>query len=98
MSNIADEGHYSHEDWVDFVRDVAPLDQLEAMQRHLAAGCESCAGGLTKPGKRFSRSIREEPSLEPPAEAMRLARALYAADEASASRRYRQGNSEAALR
>ena len=77
MSSIADKGHYSHEDWVDFVRDVAPLDQLEAMQRHLAAGCESC-GEVHETWKAVLETVREEPSFEPPAEAMRLARALYA--------------------
>ena len=77
MSSIADGGHYSHEDWVDFVRDVAPLDQLDAMRRHLAAGCESC-GEVHETWKAVLETVREEPSFEPPAEAMRLARALYA--------------------
>jgi hypothetical protein len=77
MSSIADEGHYSQEDWVDFVRDVAPLDQLEAMQRHLAAGCESCAEAH-ETWKAVLETVRGEPAVEPPAEVMRLARALYA--------------------
>jgi hypothetical protein len=77
MSSIADEGHYSHQDWVDFVRGVALLDQLEAMQRHLAAGCESCRE-VHETWKAVLEAVREEPSFEPPAEAMRLARALYA--------------------
>ena len=78
MSGIADERHYSHEDWVDFVRDLAPPDQLEAMRRHLAAGCESCRE-VHHTWKAVLETIREEPGVEPPAEAMRLARALYAA-------------------
>ena len=77
MSSIADQGHYSHEEWVDFVRDVAPLDQLKAMRRHLAAGCESC-GEVHETWKAVLETIRQEPGVEPPAEAMRLARALYA--------------------
>jgi hypothetical protein len=77
MSGIADERHYSHEDWVDFVRDVAPLDQLEAMRRHLAAGCESCRE-VHQTWKAVLETVRAEPSVEPPAEALRVARALYA--------------------
>jgi hypothetical protein len=77
MSNIADTGHYSQEDWVDFVRDVAPPDQFEAMQRHLAAGCELCME-VHAIWKAVLETAAEEPSFEPPAETMRLARALYA--------------------
>jgi hypothetical protein len=77
MSSIADQGHYSHEDWVDFVRGVAPRDQLDAMQRHLAEGCESC-GEVHETWKAVLEIAREEPSFEPPAKAMRLARALFA--------------------
>ena len=77
MSSIADQRHYSHEDWVDFVRDVAPLDQLQAMRRHLAAGCESC-GEVYQTWKAVLETVRQEPSVEPPAQALRLARALYA--------------------
>ena len=77
MSGIADERHYSHEDWVDFVRDLAPPDQLEAMRQHLAAGCESCRE-VHDTWKAVLETIRAEPSVEPPAEAMRRARALYA--------------------
>jgi hypothetical protein len=76
MSSIDDRGHYSHEDWVDFVRDVAPVDQLDAMRRHLAAGCESCADAHAT-WKAVLETVREEPSFEPPAEVMRLARSLY---------------------
>jgi hypothetical protein len=77
MSSIADKGHYSHEDWVDFVRGVAPVNQLEGMQRHLAAGCELCTE-VHATWKAVLETAAEEPSFEPPAEAMRLARALYA--------------------
>jgi hypothetical protein len=76
MSSTADKGHYSQEDWVDFVRDVASPDQFEAMQRHLAAGCELCRE-VHATWKAVLETAAEEPSFEPPAEAMRLARALY---------------------
>ena len=77
MGSIADKGHFSHEDWVDFVRDVAPPDQLDAMQRHLAAGCES-SREVHETWKAVLETVGEEPSFEPPAEVIRLARAHYA--------------------
>ena len=77
MNNIADKRHYFHQDWVDFVRDVAPLDQLKAMRQHLAAGCESC-GEVYETWRTVLETVRAEPRFEPPAEAVRRARALYA--------------------
>jgi hypothetical protein len=78
VSNTAGQIHYSLEDWVDFVRDVAPSDRHEAMQRHLAAGCESC-GEVHETWTAVLGILSEEPTFEPPAGAVRLARAVYAA-------------------
>ena len=74
----AGQVHYSLEDWADFVRDVAPSDRHEVMRRHLAAGCESC-GEVQETWKAVLGIVREEPTFEPPAGAVRVARAVFAA-------------------
>ena len=77
MTNIAGQDHYSHEDWVDFVRDAAGPGRHEAMQRHLAEGCESCRE-LCETWKAVLGIVKREPAFEPPAGAMRLAKAFFA--------------------
>jgi hypothetical protein len=75
---MARHHQYSHEDWVDFVREAVPPERREAMQRHLESGCESCREAHDT-WKAVSGTLRQEPSFEPPAGAVRLAKLVYAA-------------------
>ena len=84
MSSIADQGHYSHEDWVDFVRDVAPSTGSKRCS-DTSRRAVNRAGEVHETWKAVLETVREEPSFEPPAEAMRLAKAALRRDEASAS-------------
>jgi hypothetical protein len=78
MSDMPSQRHYSQEDWVDFVRDATASGRHEAMQQHLAEGCESCRE-THETWKAVLGTLRQEPNFEPPAGAMRLAKLVYAA-------------------
>lgn len=68
--------HFTDEDWLDYARDLAV--SRDALERHLAGGCNRC-----EPTLRFWRSVltlaRAEAAYAPPLHAVRQARASFAA-------------------
>ncbi len=68
--------HFSTEEWVDFVKHVVTTGQNEAMQEHLATGCKRCKETVSL-WQKVSKSAAAEVSYQPPADAVRLAKAAY---------------------
>ncbi len=68
--------HYLAERWVDFVRGLLSEEERAAMKRHLDEGCESCRRevNVLQVMRNFAR---EEAWAEPPADAVRMAQAIY---------------------
>jgi hypothetical protein len=68
--------HYPAERWVDFVRGLLKEDERAAMEKHMDEGCESCRRevDVLQVMRNFAR---EEAGAEPPADVVRLARAIY---------------------
>jgi hypothetical protein len=69
--------HFADEDWTDFTRDEGVPEQRERMQRHLDDGCADCsrAQGVWSA---VGRVAGQEPSYEPPENAVRQAKGWYA--------------------
>ncbi len=70
--------HFSLEEWADFGRGRASLDARAEMEQHLAQGCARCAQALDL-WKSVLEMARQEERFEPPANAVRCAKALYGA-------------------
>jgi hypothetical protein len=70
--------HFSTEEWVDFVNQAITAGQKEAMQRHLATGCKRCKETVSL-WQRVSKTAVAEASYQPPQDAVRLAKAAFAA-------------------
>jgi hypothetical protein len=68
--------HYEISDWADFVRGLVEPVRREAMERHLAGGCEPCARIAAIFG-RVAPLARAEPRCEPPEHAVHCARAIF---------------------
>jgi len=68
--------HFSHEDWVDFVRGVAAPDERRDIEGHLRTGCRDCAVQ-----REIWHGVAEiasaDQQFDPPASAVRRALAFY---------------------
>jgi hypothetical protein len=73
-SNVVD--HFSHEDWIDFVRGVAAPQQRRDIGRHLDAACRDCTvqRDTWQTVADFAQADRE---FDPPPSAVRNALAYY---------------------
>ena len=70
--------HYATEEWIDFVNQAASHGQRQAMQKHLATGCKQCTKKASLWQKvRTTATTAMEASYEPPADAVRMAKASY---------------------
>ncbi|MGA2095232.1 MAG: hypothetical protein ABSH39_02945 [Candidatus Acidiferrum sp.] len=70
--------HYNTEEWVDYVNQVDSGVQRQAMEKHLATGCKQCTKELSLWQRvRANAAAATEASYQPPAETVRLAKALY---------------------
>src|SRR5882672_11323386 len=69
--------HFSSQEWVDFVNQVTLGDRRESMQKHLATGCKRCKETVSI-WQRVSRTAASEATYQPPADAVRLAKAAFA--------------------
>jgi hypothetical protein len=82
--------HYSTEEWVDFVNRVIPVNQRDAMQQHMAA-CTACAETEV-----LWRNVQERAALErayqPDANAVRMAKAAFAASRFAAAQQQKSSN------
>jgi hypothetical protein len=82
--------HFSSPLWVDRVRGLLAEDVREEMDQHLRAGCETCQAADIA-WQRFAVFADEESGLEPPRDAVRVAKTYLAQqnilDGRSAARR-----------
>jgi hypothetical protein len=69
--------HFREEEWIDFVNQVTPAKQREAMQKHLAGGCKRCMETVVI-GQRIRQTAALEASYQPPAASVRIAKAAFA--------------------
>ena len=69
--------HYDNWHWADFVRDLVEPTLRRSMASHLSTGCGRCAK-VVDMLRAVTVSARQEAQYEPPASAVRIARALFA--------------------
>ena len=81
--------HFSTEEWVDFVNQALAADKQEAMQQHLATGCKPCQENVTV-WQRVSKMASAEASYQPPADAVRIAKAAFAASGSAQTKKASQ--------
>lgn len=73
--------HFAAEQWADFVRNVAPADQMTAMVRHLSDGCPSCTKAHAD-WQLVCRVAAKDGLYEVPEASLRLARAIFSIQQA----------------
>jgi hypothetical protein len=69
--------HYSDWQWTDYARGLVEDGVRAAMDTHLASGCRRC-GRTVDVLRNVAQMAQGESSYEPPAQAIRNARAIYA--------------------
>jgi hypothetical protein len=74
--NVNSADHFSHEDWVDFVRGVATPEQRRDIEHHLDTGCRDCAV-QRHTWHSVAEMARADQAFAPPASAVRHALAFY---------------------
>jgi len=74
---VANNSHYTLENWVDFVRDVAPPELSNQMGAHLTEGCATCRG-LHDTWKAVFGLCSAEGRFEPSASAVLLVHKMFA--------------------
>jgi hypothetical protein len=77
--------HFSTEEWVDFVNQLVTTGQKQAMQKHLATGCERCLETVSL-WQKVSKAAAAEASYQPSMEALRLAKAAYSTTRLNTTR------------
>ncbi|HLZ11140.1 MAG TPA: hypothetical protein VKP58_01015 [Candidatus Acidoferrum sp.] len=68
--------HYSPEEWIDFVNGVGLQQSLQAMQKHLDAGCERCQERVAM-WRRVRSSAALDAKFQPSADTVRVAKAAF---------------------
>jgi hypothetical protein len=68
--------HFETQEWIDFVNHVLKGNQQEAMQKHLATGCKRCMETY-RLWQKVGKTAAAEASYQPPASAVRLAKAAF---------------------
>jgi hypothetical protein len=70
--------HFTTEEWIDFVNQVTPDKQQEAMRKHLESGCKGCAEKMAL-WQKVRGNAAFEANYQPPADSVRVVKAAYAA-------------------
>jgi hypothetical protein len=70
--------HFTIEQWIDFVNQVAPQRKQEAMQKHLGSGCKRCAEKVAR-WQKVHNTAASEANYQPPLETVRVAKAAFTA-------------------
>jgi len=70
--------HFTNEEWADYVNQMISSGQRTAMQRHLESGCNACAGTVEL-WQKVRTAAALEASYQPPVDAVRTAKAAFAA-------------------
>jgi hypothetical protein len=68
--------HFSTEESVDYVNHIVIAGQQKALQKHLATGCKRCKETVSL-WQKVSKTAASEANYQPPADAIRLAKAAY---------------------
>lgn len=82
--------HYLTEEWIDFVNQVAPVSQRDAMQQHMAT-CATCAGTAAL-WQKVHEQAAAEAAYQPEANAVRMAKAAFAASRFAAAGQKKSAN------
>lgn len=77
-------GHYTLEQWVDFVRDVVDEAKKKEMQNHLDSGCKPCIKELSM-WQRLQQVARREVAYSPSSGAVRTVNATFGNKRARAA-------------
>lgn len=72
-----DRKHFTSEEWIDFVNQVAPAAKMHAMQQHLSSGCKRCMASVAL-WQKVRGSAATEANFAPPAEQLHLVKAAFA--------------------
>jgi hypothetical protein len=70
--------HFTTEKWIDFVNQVVAANEKQLMEKHLKQGCERCMETVSR-WQRVRQSAAAEENYQPPENAVRLAKAAFAA-------------------
>lgn len=70
--------HFTTEKWIDFVNQTVTVGEKESMEKHLKQGCKRCFETVSM-WRRFRESAIAEENYQPPASAVRIAKAAFAA-------------------
>jgi hypothetical protein len=77
--------HFSTNEWIDFVNERITSPQRTEMQHHLEEGCPRCAKTQAM-WQRVRRAAASEAGFQPPAGALRMVKAAFAASGRAESR------------
>jgi hypothetical protein len=83
-------GHYTLEQWVDFVRDVVDEAKKKEMQNHLDSGCKPCTQELSI-WQRLQQVARRETGYSPSSGAVRTVNAAFGNNRARAAGHAKSG-------
>jgi len=72
--------HFTTEEWVDLVNQVAAPSRRLAMEKHLEGGCKRCAKAVSR-WERVRQAATAEGSYQPPQGAVQIAKAAFAGSE-----------------
>ena len=72
--------HFTAEEWIDLVNQVASSSRKLAMEKHQKDGCERCAKTLVR-WRRVRQAVAAEASYQPAQEAVRIAKAAFVGSE-----------------
>ena len=70
--------HFTTEKWIDFVNQVVGVGEKQLMEKHLKEGCKRCMETVSL-WQRVRHSAAVEANYQPPENAVRLAKAAFAA-------------------
>jgi hypothetical protein len=70
--------HFTNEEWIDFVNQVAPHKKQEAMRNHLESGCNWCTEQATV-WQKVRNVAAVEANFQPPAADVQMMKTAYAA-------------------
>lgn len=78
--------HFKEEQWVDFANDTISADAKQDMEAHLAKGCALCNQAVSL-WRKVRHAGNAERNYQPPLEAVRIAKAAFAASHLASGRR-----------
>ncbi len=70
--------HFTTEEWINFVNQAVSAGALQEMEKHLKEGCKRCQETVSM-WQRVQKSAALEKNYQPPADAVRIVKAAFAA-------------------